>query len=885
MISQHHWLSQFVRLFQPRPRTIWKRSGLRTQAALRLEAIEDRCTPATLAMSTGVLVYTGGAVNNDFTIAVSGSNYVISDVVAITSVPSGWTGVGTQTVSGPTATVSSISVNLGAGSDVANIRSVAADITITSSGNLTTNLSTNAPSNSGTLAGIVGNVTVTGSGSGTNAVVISNSSAATGSTSTITATQVTGMLPSGKTVEYSNIGRLRVIGSNQGADNFTVDVTTGSTALEVDTPGGNDTVAVQATHAATTINSMSGNNAATTIKSTSGNDTITVGTTGTGGVGLDKITGALLIDEGTGVGNVLTITDAASTRADPNVQITPNSITGLAPVAITYQASGGSFGSTGVMIDASNTAATAFTLAGPLLSSITTVNGDGSNMTVNGDGGNDSFTVATNFKANLNGGSGDDTFNLGGNGVVLTGSIIGGTGTNTLTYARRSTAVSVKMTGAAVGTATGILGTFSGISALVGGSGSNTLTGTNATTTWVVSGVNSGSITGGPSFTSFQNLSGGSGADTFAFTGGSLSGSINGGAGVNTVDDSAAGGPTTITLTGLGSAVGFAGTGPDIAGSFTNITSIIAAPGTSNSLHGLNATATWTVDQVSENLTYSSGGKTLAFSNFQLLIGGGAANTFNLVSTSPGSIWTLKGGGGPNVFDVSNLANQNGSLTLLGAGGMNTLNVTDAADTNAEVWTVGVGNIRWNAVSIDYTGIENASVTTGSGAVSMDLEGSAVGDTLTLNLGGSTNQVGVGLISDLYGLAGSVHINLTNAASTNNVLSINDTSNMANEDWTVSDSLISRSNAASLAISGAVRFNTITVLSGDGGTTGNTFAVSASAASAIAVDGGMGTNNSLIVHEGSSVGSDNGGGQITFTGPTLEPVSYSDFDYTPVIVT
>jgi hypothetical protein len=884
MISTHHWLSQLVRLFQPRPRTIWKRSSLRTQAALRLEAIEDRCTPATLAMSTGVLVYTGGAVNNDFTIAVSGSNYVISDVVAITSVPSGWTGVGTPTVTGPTATVSSISVNLGAGTDVANIRSVAAGITITSSGNLTTNLSSNAPSNSGTLAGIVGNVTVTGSGSGTNAVVISNSSAATGSTSTITATQVTGMLPSGKTVEYSNFGRLRVIGSNLGADNFTVDVTSGSTALEVDTPGGNDTVAVQATHAATTINSTSGNNAATTINSTSGNDTVTVGTTGTGGVGLDNITGALLIDEAACVGNLLTITDAASTRADPNVQITPNSISGLAPVAITYQAPGGSFGGTGVTIDASNTAATAFTLAGPLLSSITTVNGDGSNMTVNGDGGNDSFTVATNFKANLNGGSGNDTFNLGGNGVVLTGSIIGGTGTNTLTYARRSTAVSVKMTGAATGTATGIVGTFSGISALVGGSGSNTLTGTNATTTWVVSGVNSGSITGGPSFTSFENLTGGSGADTFAFTGGSLSGSINGGAGVNTIDDSAAG-STAISLTGLGSAVGFAGTGPDIAGSFTNITTIIAAPGTSNSLHGLNSTATWTVDQVGENLTYSSGGKTLTFSNFQLLTGGVAADTFNLVSTSPGSIWTLNGGGGPNVFNVSNLANQNGSLTLLGGAGMNTLNVTDAADTNAEAWSVGVGNIRWNEVSIDYSGIENASVTTGSGAVSMDLEGSAVGSTLTLNLGGSSNQVGVGQISNLYGLAGSVHINLTNAASTSNVLSINDTSNMANEDWTVSDSLISRSNAASLAISGAVRFNTITMLGGDGGTTGNTFAVIASAASAITVDGGVGTNNSLIVHTGSSTGTDNGSGQITFTGPSLEPVDYSDFEYAPVIVT
>jgi hypothetical protein len=927
--------------------------------------MEDRCTPATLALTTGVLAYTAGSENNDFTITVSGANYVINDVVAISAIPTGWTGVGTETVTGPTAGVSSISVNLGGGSDVANIRSIAADSTITSSGSLTTNLSSNAPTNSGTLAGIDGNVTVTGSGGGTNAIVVSNSLAATGSTSTITASQVTGMLPSAKTVGYSNIGSLRVIGSNLGVNNFTVDVTTGSTALEVDTLGGNDTVAVQAT------------SGATTVKSTSGSDTVTVGTTGNGSVGLDNITGALLIDEGTGTAKVLTVTDATSTAADPNVQITSSTITGLAPAVITYRATGGSFGGVGVTIDGSNTAATAFTLNGTLTSS---------NMTVNGDGGNDSFTVAASSKANLNGGSGNVTFNLGGNGVVLTGSIVGGAGTNTLTYASRSVAVSVNMTGAAAGTATGISGTFSGITALVGSSGSDTLTGTNATTAWVVSGANSGSITGGPSFTSFENLTGGSGADsfaftggsvsgsiigsggtntldysgisatvavtmtaaaagtatdiggtfaniatligdgatstltgpnattawgingtntgsitsgpafsafanltggsgadTFAFTGGSVSGSIDGGAGANTIDYSAAAGPTAIALTGMGSSVGFAGTAPFITGSFTNISTMLAAGGTSNSLLGLNATATWTVDEAGGNLTYVSGGQTLAFSNFQLLTGGSVADTFTVVSTEAGSLWTLNGGAGANVFNLSNLANQNAVITLLGGAGTNSLNVTDAGDTSLAEWSVSVGNIALNALDLNYTGISNVSVTTGSGQDYVDLEGSAVGGTLTLNLAGSSNELDVGLISNLYGLAGNVQVNLTNAASTGNVLTVNDSANAVNEDWTVSDSLITQVGAGSLSIAGAAQFGSIVVLAGDGGSTGNTFAVTASAASVISVDGGMGTNNSLIVHEGSSTGIDDGVSQVTFTGPTLQPVNYSDFGSAPTI--
>ena len=66
-----------------------------------------------------------------------------------------------------------------------------------------------------------------------------------------------------------------------------------------------------------------------------------------------------------------------------------------------------------------------------------------------------------------------------------------------------------------------------------GGAGSNTLTGPNLNETWHVTSANAGNITGVVSmFQNIQNLIGGSGADDFVFAdGGTLSGGVDGGAG------------------------------------------------------------------------------------------------------------------------------------------------------------------------------------------------------------------------------------------------------------------------------------------------------------------------------------------------------------------
>ncbi|MGH8120586.1 MAG: hypothetical protein ACRESK_08240, partial [Gammaproteobacteria bacterium] len=119
----------------------------------------------------------------------------------------------------------------------------------------------------------------------------------------------------------------------------------------------------------------------------------------------------------------------------------------------------------------------------------------------------------------------------------------GGTGVDTFTF-----------------TTTGLL-----TGALVGGGGTDTLVGDNDGNIFTITGSDSGtmtSIAGG--WSDIDNLKGGTGADTFNVTTGTLSGTIDGDTGIDTL--SYAGGPlATITITG-------AGTGLEGAtGSATNV--------------------------------------------------------------------------------------------------------------------------------------------------------------------------------------------------------------------------------------------------------------------------------------------------------------------------
>ena len=91
-----------------------------------------------------------------------------------------------------------------------------------------------------------------------------------------------------------------------------------------------------------------------------------------------------------------------------------------------------------------------------------------------------------------------------------------------------------------------------------GGAGNDTLVGPDSGATFTLTGVNAGSTAGG-TFVGVENLRGGSGNDTLAFTaGGSLSGTVDGGAGTDSLDYSAVN--TSVRVNLGANAPGFAAT-------------------------------------------------------------------------------------------------------------------------------------------------------------------------------------------------------------------------------------------------------------------------------------------------------------------------------------
>src|SRR5262249_15027949 len=139
--------------------------------------------------------------------------------------------------------------------------------------------------------------------------------------------------------------------------------------------------------------------------------------------------------------------------------------------------------------------------------------------------------IFTSFE-NLTGGTANDAFVFLPNASIL-GNVAGGGGEDTLDYSALAGPITVNLQ---TKKAPAIVGTFSGITNLVGTAASDTLIGPDSGATWNLTGNNSGDVNG-VKYASFENLTGGSGDDTFVFfAGGGVSGNIDGGGGNNTLD-------------------------------------------------------------------------------------------------------------------------------------------------------------------------------------------------------------------------------------------------------------------------------------------------------------------------------------------------------------
>jgi hypothetical protein len=311
-----------------------------------------------------------------------------------------------------------------------------------------------------------------------------------------------------------------------------------------------------------------------------------------------------------------------------------------------------------------------------------------------GSGGNAINVLSTpaGTATTVNGGAGDDTFTVGAPGLYNGGplTVNGQGGSNTLVVDDRAnataqtytvTSTSVSRTGGPVGAigyadiqrlvldvgsaneTAQILSTPAGTAVTItGGSGNNTLVGSDANNVWAVTGHNAGTLDGPAyaspvAFSDFNNLAGGAGDDTFRFvdsmvetvdgdhvsvtySSGSVDGTIDGGGGTNTLDYSGHLGFWYIGVSNAVVGVTLAdvvvnlqtSSATDVRGGFARIQNFMGSEGSvgaSNRLVGPNAAATWLINGVNAGSLSSPGlAAPVTFTAFPNLVGGAGANTF-----------------------------------------------------------------------------------------------------------------------------------------------------------------------------------------------------------------------------------------------------------------
>ncbi len=146
--------------------------------------------------------------------------------------------------------------------------------------------------------------------------------------------------------------------------------------------------------------------------------------------------------------------------------------------------------------------------------------------------------------------------------------------------------------------------------------------------------------------TAIETLIGGSVADNFVFADGAmLAGGLDGQAGVDTIDWSAYTTPRNVTLSGLGSIDGFAGS-ESSSGLFDNIDFLKGGSTLSDAMLGANLPSVWDPSLG----TYTAGGRTLTFNGFENLNGNVNTDTFQF-TTLTSFTGNINGGGGTDTLD------------------------------------------------------------------------------------------------------------------------------------------------------------------------------------------------------------------------------------------
>ncbi|MFO0801152.1 MAG: trypsin-like serine protease [Gemmataceae bacterium] len=235
---------------------------------------------------------------------------------------------------------------------------------------------------------------------------------------------------------------------------------------------------------------------------------------------------------------------------------------------------------------------------------------------------------------------------------------------------------------------------------VIGGFGNDTLVGPNAATAWRFTGAGAGigdTPTTDFDFQGVENVVGGSGSDTFSFTAaGSLAGTINGGAGLDTIDTSSRFTGISVQLLGPSTAAGgvdgfsgvTTGVGAPAAKGFINIDGFTGyAFGGGDTLITPGVAGTFTHSGTGGTYAAASG-QTFNYAGVDNLIGGAEADTFNVRSLTYALI--IDGGSGDDVVNVAadaptNAANGavSASLVVRGGAGKDTFRFNGTAANEA----------------------------------------------------------------------------------------------------------------------------------------------------------------------------------------------------------
>ncbi len=274
----------------------------------------------------------------------------------------------------------------------------------------------------------------------------------------------------------------------------------------------------------------------------------------------------------------------------------------------------------------------------------------------------------------LDGGSGNDTYNINGTASGTKLALTAGKGNNAFNMisAAASSSVSVK-----------------------GGSGNNTLVGPNVASTWKITGADAGNV-GNVSFAGIKNLTGGSGVDVFIFSAGeSVAGKINGGGGGNDwLDYAAYTTPVAVNLT--------AGTATGAGGGIANIRNVRGGQG-GNTLTG---------DAQGNILIGGAGANTITGGTGRsILIGGKGKDT--ITGKSGGDILIA----GYTDYDSGSLANDLALESILAEWQSANSYATRISHIKNGGGLNGSNKLAWN-VTVHDNSTANANKLTGGGGTS-----------------------------------------------------------------------------------------------------------------------------------------------------------------------